>query len=361
MIDDLIGLDSYRLPRADKRAVLLRHLNDLTVHHARHCAPYRDILLARGVVPGEAAALEDVPMLPVRLFKSHMLSSVGADDVVKVLTSSGTTGQQVSRIPLDRATAKFQTRAVVAIMTSFIGKVRRPMLIVDHPGVVSDRESFSARGAGILGMANFGRDHTYVLRDGTMELDLEKLEGFLGRHAGSPVLIFGFTFMVWEYFLGALERLGRTVDLSGAVLVHSGGWKKLADRAVDNDTFKRRLRAAAGIGHVHNFYGMVEQVGSIFVECEHGALHTPNLAEVIVRDPYDWRAMPTGGEGVIQVLSCLPHSYPGHSLLTEDRGVVTGEDDCPCGRMGRTFRVLGRLPQAEIRGCSDTHAQAVAA
>ena len=59
-------------------------------------------------------------------------------------------------------------------------------------------------------------------------------------------------------------------------------------------------------------------------------------------------------EGLIQVLSLLPRSYPGHSLLTEDLGTIHGEDDCPCGRSGKRFSVSGRLKDVEIRGCSDT-------
>ncbi|MCG7782343.1 Acyl-protein synthetase, LuxE [compost metagenome] len=65
---------------------------------------------------------------------------------------------------------------------------------------------------------------------------------------------------------------------------------------------------------------------------------------------------PHGKPGIIQVLSTLPESYPGHSLLTEDEGVVLGEDDCSCGRAGKYFRIIGRLKNAEIRGCSDTYA-----
>jgi len=61
-----------------------------------------------------------------------------------------------------------------------------------------------------------------------------------------------------------------------------------------------------------------------------------------------------GEPGIIQTLSILPLSYPGHSLLTEDEGVIVGEDNCRCGRMGKYFQVLGRIKQAEIRGCSDT-------
>ena len=61
-----------------------------------------------------------------------------------------------------------------------------------------------------------------------------------------------------------------------------------------------------------------------------------------------------GEAGIIQVLSSLPHSYPGHSLLTEDKGIILGEDDCHCGRKGKYLKVLGRISQAELRGCSDT-------
>jgi len=57
------------------------------------------------------------------------------------------------------------------------------------------------------------------------------------------------------------------------------------------------------------------------------------------------------------VVSVLPFSYPGHSLLTEDEGTLLGEDDCTCGRLGKYFRIVGRLKNAEIRGCSDTYAE----
>ena len=315
---------------------------------------YRDILAARGVLGGASDGLGDLPFLPVRLFKSHLLASVPEEERFKVLTSSGTTGQQVSRIVLDRQTASYQTRAVVKIMQHFIGKARLPMLIIDHPGVVKDRRNFSARGAGILGMSNFGRAHTYALTDETMEINWPVVEAFLQKWGDGPVLMFGFTFMVWQHFIQALRASGRTLNIPGGILIHSGGWKKLVDQSVDNETFKAALCAVTGAAQVNNFYGMVEQVGSVFVECEAGHLHAPVFADVIMRDPYDWSEVAPGQEGLIQVLSCLPQSYPGHSLLTEDRGILHGEDDCSCGRKGRYFSVLGRLPKAEARGCSDT-------
>ena len=62
-----------------------------------------------------------------------------------------------------------------------------------------------------------------------------------------------------------------------------------------------------------------------------------------------------GEVGLIQLMSALPDGYPGHNILSEDLGRLIGEDDCPCGRMGKTFLVLGRMKNAEARGCSDTY------
>ncbi len=164
--------------------------------------------------------------------------------------------------------------------------------------------------------------------------------------------------MVWQYLFTRIADL--RFDLSNGILLHSGGWKKLEQMAVTNDEFKRRFRHATGLNKIFNFYGMVEQVGSVFVEGEDGYLYPPNFADVIIRDPATWQEAPVGTPGVIQVVSLLPRSYPGHSLLTEDLGVMHGIDDSTCGRMGKRFSVLGRVPRAELRGCSDTHAASVA-
>jgi len=358
-VQDLFEIGPYSLDQERKRSVLELELHRLTVHHRQSCEAYANILNAIGDENSlsEQTSLDREPFLPVRLFKMLELKSIEPNEVVKVLTSSGTTSQTVSRIFLDKKTAGLQTKALVHIVKSFLGPKRLPMIIVDTPNVIKDRKSYSARGAGIIGMINFGRDHFYLLND-DMQADWDRLDRFLQAHAGEKVLLFGFTFMIWKYFAQAAKQEGKKLDLGDSILIHSGGWKKLEDEAVDNATFKAQLQERLGIRQVHNFYGMVEQVGSIFMECEHGHLHVPTFADVRVRDAESLELLPSGQAGLLQVLSVLPESYPGHSLLTEDLGVVHGEDDCPCGRLGVHFSVHGRLPKAEIRGCSDTHTPA---
>ena len=338
--------------QAEREAALLPVLAELIAHHRRACPPYDRILAALGV-PGDRAwdRIADLPWLPVGLFKRHALKSIPDEEVFRVLTSSGTTGAEPSRIYLDRATAAAQGRALASAMAPVLGSKRLPMLIVDSATVT---RSGSARGAGVLGMATFGRDHVYAL-DADGRPDPAAVGGFLARHGGRPFLTFGFTFMVWLYLYEvAVEH---RFDLSNGVLIHSGGWKRLAERSVDNATLRRRFAEDTGLRRIHNYYGMVEQLGSVFVEGASGdGLHCPDASDVVIRDPQTWQPQPTGAPGLIEVVSILPRSYPGHVLLTDDVGVVDGIDDGD--RPGKRFRVLGRLPRAEPRGCSDTFTEA---
>ena len=156
--------EPYSWDKAEKSARLTAKLKELTGWHRTHCAPYRRILDRLGVDIDSVGRYEDLPFLPVPLFKSLELRSVADESVFKTLTSSGTTGQAVSRIFLDRETAASQQKTLVKIVSSFTGAARLPMLIIDSPSVIKDRTMFSARGAGILGFSMFGvdRKHTGV-------------------------------------------------------------------------------------------------------------------------------------------------------------------------------------------------------
>lgn len=351
--DELIEQPVYGVPQAEKERVLTAELNALTEHHRSRCEPYAKLVARLRPDYRESASPADAPYLPVGLFKSHELASVPPEEVQLVMTSSGTTGQAVSRIYLDRETARRQTVALSKIMQSVLGPDRIPMLIVDAKETLADRRKLSARGVGILGMMSFGRNHLFAL-DPDMALKLDELKEFLAKHGGGPFLVFGFTFMVWQYLYEPIRASG--LDLSNGVLIHSGGWKKLQEKAVGNEQFKAALQTACGLERVYNFYGMVEQVGGVFLEGDDGWLHPPAFSDVIIRNPETWREAEIGEQGIIQVVSALPRSYPGHSILTEDLGVVRAVDNEASGRMGKAFEVVGRMPRAELRGCSDTHA-----
>jgi hypothetical protein len=269
------------------------------------------------------------------------------------MTSSGTSGQTPSKIFLDGTTASNQTKVLSRILTSYIGKKRLPMLIIDSKSILKDRNSFSARGAGILGFSMYGYDVQYVLDD-DFNLDIDLIQNFLLKQEGEDILLFGFTYIVWEYFFNALKKSGTKLNLGKGILIHGGGWKKMIESAVDTHTFRKSLLETSGIKKIYNYYGLVEQTGSIYMECEAGYLHSSIYSDIIVRDFKDYSVAPNGTEGLVQLVSSLPLSYPGHSILTEDLGTIIGEDNCTCGRHGKYFTISGRVKNAEVRGCSDT-------
>ena len=353
-MEELYQLEPYGLDKEEKRRILLPKYKELTDIHYENCQEYRRILDGWNR-KNDFTELADIPFIPVRLFKQYELISVPRTEISRTVLSSGTTGQIPTKIFLDRYTAMWQQKVLTKIVSDFIGKNRMPMLIIDCPSVVKDRTMFSTRGSGILGFSTFGTTREYALKD-DMTLDHEAVEKFLQETNGKRFLLFGFTFIIWKHFLLELEKSSKRYDLSNGVMIHGGGWKKLQSEAVSKEVFAKRFLDVSGLRNIHENYGMAEQTGSIFMECECGNLHASIYSEVIIRDGRSLRPCENGKEGIMQVMSVIPHSYPGHSLLTEDRGIILGEDDCPCGRKGKYFKILGRLANAELRGCSDTYA-----
>ncbi|MBR3397295.1 MAG: acyl-protein synthetase [Lachnospiraceae bacterium] len=356
--DEILSIPPYSLDEEEKGKLLTERLLELTRLHRKNCPEYANMLDAVGFDPDGVKSYKELPFLPVRLFKEMDLKSVTKEEIVKTMTSSGTSGQAVSKIYLDRSTSANQQKTMVKIVSEFTGSGRMPMIIIDCPSVVKNRAMFSARGAGILGFSIFGSKKIYALDD-DMKLDVSGVSDFLEQHKGERILLFGFTFMVWQHFYKELKRLkeeGIAFDLSNGILIHGGGWKKLISEAVSHDEFHKSMEEICGLKDIHDYYGMVEQTGCIYMECECGHLHASNFSDVIIRRPLDFSEADTGETGIIQVVSTIPESYPGHSLLTEDEGSVVGIDDCPCGRKGKYFKINGRLKNAEIRGCSDTYA-----
>ncbi|MBR6159358.1 MAG: acyl-protein synthetase [Lachnospiraceae bacterium] len=370
MIEDFYEHEPYDLDRESKDKLLTKELLELTRHHRDNCTEYRQFLEASGFDEDKVGTASDIPFFPVRLFKDVDLLSIPREDVFKTMTSSGTTGQRVSKVFVDKETAMIQQKVMLRILGDYWGKKRLPMLVIDSKETVRNRQLFTARGAAIMGLQTAARDIVYALSD-DMSLNVAAVKDFLWKYSGQRFIMFGFTFIVWQHLYKEFESADtvkrqindeeielniKNYDLSEAFLMTGGGWKRLVSESISQDDFKSRMKEVFGIGHFIDHYAMVEQTGCIYAECEYGHLHASNYSDVFIRDHVDFSVKGIGEKGIIQTVSVLPHSYPGHSLLTEDEGMILGEDDCPCGRKGKYIQIIGRLKSAELRGCSDTYA-----
>ncbi len=355
-INKIFEYEQYSLNKKEKEKLLLPYFSFLNHHHKDKCIAYRNIINKLFIENklDIIQSLDSLPYIPVQLFKDYELMSIPKYEVFKTMLSSGTSSSKLSKIFLNKETSSLQTKVLSNIVSSFLGKKRLPMLIIDCPKTIKDRNFFSVRRAATLGFSIFAKDIYFALDD-DMNLNMNNIKRFEHISKNNNSLIFGFTNIIWSNFINSILKNKITIELDKAILIHGGGWKKLADQKITSKNFKEFLFKTTKISNVVNYYGMVEQTGSVYMECEKGFLHCSNFADILIRNENNFSVNKFNQKGLIQVLSILPYSYPGHSLLTEDIGQIYGEDNCACGRKGKYFKVFGRIPKSEIRGCSDAY------
>jgi hypothetical protein len=226
------------------------------------------------------------------------------------------------------------------------------MLILDNNPREIKSNSISARIAAINGFSIFGKYHTYIL-DKNDNINFKTLNKFLEKYGNKNFFIFGFTSFVYKCFFEKLNYFKKKLNFSNSILLHGGGWKKMEEKKINNNKFKDYLKKNFLIKKIFNYYGMVEQTGSIFLECENcSCFVATNYSEILIRDS-NFKILKKGEKGLIQILSLLPTSYPGHSILTEDIGQIINNKKCSCSKVGTQFKVFGRSKKSELRGCSD--------
>ena len=258
-----------------------------------------------------------------------------------------------------RQTARRMTKGVVAILQDFIGSSRRPYLVVEVPGATAANGELGARGAAIQGLQPFASEVHYCLRangGGEPVLEREWLVQFARAHAHASVLVYGFTYMLWNHLVKPLMAESVCLGLPNVHILHSGGWKRLQHQSVDKQVFN----AGPGAG-----VRLLGRAGDRLLR--HGRERRRDLSRLrrgqqtcarIWRSHRPQSADARTGRrrarrGLLQVCSVLPTSFPGHLLLTEDLAEVIALDGCPCGRRGIAFRFAGRAPKAEVRGCGN--------
>ena len=350
---ELFLIEPFSMKQKFKDNWFFKIQKKLSKHHYQNCPEYKKI--SNNIFDGidGKKKIEEFPFLHTDIFKNFNLKSVSVNEPQNTFTSSGTSGSKVSKINIDRKTALLQSKTLKRIFSQFIKEKPDHIFFIDKPSVLKGALSFSARGAAIKGFSQVTNKFSFLLDDNN-KLRAKILLDFLEKNPDKKFIIFGFTSFVWKFFLQVLIEQKIKLRKNNGILIHGGGWKKMQDQSITRNLLYKKINTFLGIKKIHNYYGMVEQTGAIFLECERGFFHTSIFSEIIIRDKnLDVSALKK--KGLIQVLSILPLSYPGHNILTEDIGILEGIDNCLCGRSGKYFTIIGRVPGTELRGCSDAY------
>lgn len=356
----LLSMPPYeQSAEADK--LYMQALQEELQFHYDHNEAYRQFCNRKGFDPHMLLTdIAQIPPVAVSVFKElgFSLASVPKEDIRLRLQSSATSGTP-STIVVDKETSRRQAKAMIKVMQEVIGRERKPFLVMDIDPRSEFKALLGARFAAITGYLNFASKAAYFLKANEKKVsyfDVQAMREYLQTlPAEQPVVVFGFTYILYSQVLKALQASNVKLHLpQGSKIIHIGGWKKLESEKVEKSLFNKQLSDVFGIEptDVVDIYGFTEQMGLNYPDCPCGCKHTSNYVRVLVRDTQTREVLPAGKEGMLEFISPVPHSYPGNAVLTDDLGYIIDEP-CPCGRGGTRFVVTGRLKKAEIRGCGD--------
>ena len=332
-------------------AAFLRELNELTRHHLAGCPEYTRIW------PNwqGSDSVADFPFLHVGTFKAIQFKT-DAEGLKhqRVLKSSATSSGVSSQILLDQRSVELQAQSSSAILRDFLRSDLRPLVVLDSAGGLRAGSEVSARIAAALSLKPLASDIFFLLKD-SADPKSGKWDQLLRlAEKNDSLLVYGFTYMLWTAWAQADMPTSVRSALRGKRIdfVHSGGWKRLEAQRVGRKEFDEVLTGGLDPrSQVVDFYGLVEQVGVVYPMCSAGYRHIPVWADAIVRDPWAMQSV-EDNDGQLQLVNLLAWGAPYHNVLTEDMGrIVPGA--CACGRKGKKFEFVGRIPKTEVRGCAN--------
>lgn len=308
---------------------------DIFRFQAAHCAPYRQYLDLLGVEPGGVVSVAEIPFLPVEFFKSRRIWSAPTDLHPEVVfTSSGTTGTETSRHEV--ASAELYNVSFTRGFEHFYGSPSSWSIFALLPSYLERSGSSLVWMVERLQAQNSASGGFYLYDHDKLTADLQK-----AAQNGQKILLIGVAFALLDYAEHLASRSLTLVLPSDAVVMETGGMKGKR-REVSRETIHEALCGAFGVKRVHSEYGMTELLSQAYSDGE-GLFRCPPWMRVATRDLQS-PLMPaeTGTVGGVNVID-LANLWSCSFLEIQDRGVVYADG---------SFRVLGRIEGAQLRGCN---------
>ncbi len=306
-------------------------------YQAEHCEPYGRYIDLLGIDPSAVTGLREIPYLPVEFFKTHRIYSAFSpehEEPEVVFTSSGTTGSETSRHYV-ASTALYEA-SFLRGFEHFYGAAAEWSIFALLPSYMERTGSSLVYMAERLQAQNKGCGGFYLYDHDKLTADL-----LSAAERGEKILLIGVAFALLDY-AEYLSSNGIALNLpEGAVVMETGGMKGRR-REVSRETMHETLCRAFGVGAIHSEYGMTELLSQAYSAGE-GLFHCPPWMRVSIRDLQSpLQPLPAGRIGGIDVID-LANLWSCSFLAIQDRGIVY-----PDG----SFRVLGRIEGAQLRGCN---------
>ena len=278
--------------------------------------------------PSDVKSVEDIPFLPIQLYKTHQVIASKAS-IETTFASSGTTGSVISkhhvtdikvykesfRKGFQKFYGSIEDYVVLALLPSYLERECSSLIYMVNDMIIQSNHETSG----------FYLNNLAELKDTLISLDSR----------GQKVLLIGVSFAL----LDLVEQ--HQFNLKNTIVMETGGMKGRRKELIRQELHSK-FKQGFGINNIHSEYGMTELLSQAYSK-GNGLFKTPPWMKVLTRDLEDALTInnkeKTGGINVIDLANVNSCAF----ISTQDLGRVYSDN---------SFEIIGRFDNSDIRGCN---------
>lgn len=273
-------------------------------------------------------SIYEIPFLPISLFKSHKIIS-GEDKAEIIFTSSGTTGMVQSRHYV--TDQQVYLDSFVKAFEFFYGDPKEFCFLALLPSYLErEGSSLILMVEELIKLSNHPKSGFFLYEHEQLKQTLEELES-----KQQKTILIGVTYALLDF----IEEFN--MQLKHTTVMETGGMKGKRKEMV-REELHQQLKSGLGVDAIHSEYGMTELLSQAYSKGE-GVFECPPWMKIITRDTNDPLSLiltqQSGGINIIDLANINSCSF----LATQDLGRVFEN---------RSFEILGRFDNSDIRGCN---------
>lgn len=272
--------------------------------------------------------LTEIPFLPIQFFKSHEVLS-SSEPIQATFTSSGTTGMQTSKHLVTNIS--LYEESYRNAFSEFYGNIEDYCVLALLPSYLEREGSSLIHMVDDLIQSSNHEDSGFYLNN--YEELIAKLIDL--DNSGQNVILIGVTYALLD--LIELHKF----QLKNTIIMETGGMKGKRKEMI-REELHDILCKGFGVPVIHSEYGMTELLSQAY-SLGNGIFECPNWMQILIRDTEDALTYvnegKAGGINVIDLANINSCSF----IATQDLGKKYPN---------RSFEVLGRFDNSDIRGCN---------
>jgi len=273
-------------------------------------------------------SVKDIPYLPVVFFKKKKIKSFKGKSKL-FFSSSGTTSKNLSTHHLNRI--ENYKESFNRCFKSFYGPLADLTILALLPSYLKQKNS------SLIFMMNELINKTKKKESGFYLDDYEKLSktiDFLEKNKRKSILI-GIVPSLFSFGKLFPKKLNHTI------IMETGGMKNIPVE-LTREEIHQKLKDFFGVNSIHSEYGMTELLSQGY-SFKNGVFKNPPWMKVFtyeLKNPF--KRTTIGGVGRLNIID----------LANQDSCSFISTDDIGRGFKDSSYEVLGRVDNADIRGCN---------